>query len=115
MKQIAILSLLLAFTAGLPLTASAADEHAGHSGHMAHAHSPAEAPLVEGLVKKVDKAAGKLTISHGPLPNGMPAMTMAFKVKNPAWTGQIKEGNKIRFAAESIDGVMTLVRYEAVK
>lgn len=115
MKRTSIAPMLLALATGLPLAASAADGHAGHSGHMAHAQSSAEAPLVEGLVKKVDKAAGKLTISHGPLPNGMPAMTMAFKVKNPAWTGQIKEGSKIRFAAESIDGVMTLVRYEAVK
>ena len=64
----------LAIFAATP--ALAADKHAGHS----HA-APAAATLVDGTVKKVDKAAGKLTLSHGPLPNGMPAMTMAFGVK----------------------------------
>ncbi len=69
--------------------------------------------LAEGLVKKIDKAAGKVTIAHGPLINlGMPAMTMAFRVKNPAWLDQIKDGNKIRFVAESINGVLTVVQLE---
>lgn len=37
-------------------------------------------PLIQ-----VDKDTGKLTVQHGPLTNlGMPGMTMAFKVQNPA-------------------------------
>ena len=71
--------------------------------------------MTEGLVKKVDKTAGKVTVSHGPLPNGMPAMTMVFRLKEATWIDQIKEGGKIRFVAEQINGVMTLVKYEALK
>lgn len=110
-----LVTALLALAAGFPLAGIAADDHAGHGGHGAQAAAPANAPLTEGLVKKVDKAAGKVTVSHGPLPNGMPAMTMVFRLKEAGWIDQLKEGNKIRFAAEQINGAMTLVRYEQVK
>ncbi len=82
-------------------------------GHGAMAAPAAtDAQLAEGLVKKVDKATGKVTLTHGPLSNGMPGMTMAFKVKDAAWLEQMKAGQTIRFA---LDGAMTVVRFEAVK
>ena len=35
--------------------------------------------MVDGVVKKIDKAGGKVTVAHGPLTNlNMPAMTMVF-------------------------------------
>lgn len=104
--------LAAAMAAGWTIPALAADkmEHMDH-GAM-HAHAPAEAALTDGLVKKVDKAGGKLTVAHGPLPNGMPGMTMAFPVKDAAWLGKIKEGQTIRFAADDVNGVLTIVRLE---
>jgi len=103
--------------AGFWGSATAATTHDSHSGHaMPMAASTAsEAPLVEGLVKKIDQAGKKVTLSHGPLPGGMPAMTMAYRVKDAAWLAQMKEGQKIRFAADQIKGVMTMVRFEPVK
>ena len=96
----------------------AAGEHDGH-GAMApnkkmQSQAPAEAKLVEGLVKKIDKAGGKVTLAHGPLANlGMDmAMTMAFRVKDAAWLDQMKVGDKIRFMAEDANGVLTVVRFE---
>lgn len=80
-----------------------ADAH-NHGGHATTA-----SPMTEALVKKVDKAAGKLMLSHGPLPNGMPAMTMLFRVKDPAWLDQLKAGDQILFAADQVDGAMTVV------
>ncbi len=72
-----------------------------------------EVPMAEGVVKKVDQSAGKVTISHGPLTNlGMPMMTMVFRVKDPAWLGQMKEGDKIRFVADKVDGAFTVVKLE---
>lgn len=114
MKTLFIPTFAIALTAGLAAPSVAADktEHMNH-GAM---HAPgAEAPLSEGLIKKVDKAGGKLTLSHGPLPNGMPAMTMAFRVKEAAWLDKFKEGQKILFAAEEVKGVMTIVRLETAK
>ena len=112
-----LVTALLTLAAGFPLTGIAADDHTGHNhaGHSMQAPAAADAQMTEGLVKKVDKTAGKVTVSHGPLPNGMPAMTMVFRLKEATWIDQIKEGGKIRFVAEQINGVMTLVKYEALK
>ncbi|MFY9328852.1 MAG: copper-binding protein [Georgfuchsia sp.] len=94
---------------------AASDMHGDHEMMHMHSSSAAETSLVDGVVKKIDKSAGKLTLSHGPLPNGMPGMTMAFRVKEAAWLDQVKEGQKIRFVAEQVDGAMTLVRFEPAK
>jgi len=90
---------------------AAAADHEGH-GSM-HGGAPDAAAMADGLVKKVDKPGGKLTISHGPLPNGMPAMTMAYRVKESAWLEQLKVGERIRFSTD--EGMTTIVRFERVK
>ena len=99
---------------GPATAATAQDSHSGHAMPVA-VSTATEAPLVEGMVKKIDKAGKKVTLSHGPLPGGMPAMTMAYRVKDAAWLEQMKEGQKIRFAADQVKGVMTMVRFEPVK
>ena len=69
----------------------------------------AQEALSEGEVKKVDKEAGKLTIKHGPLENlGMPAMTMVFRVGDPAMLDQVAPGDKITFLAEKVGGFLTV-------
>ena len=78
------------------------------------APNAAEAAMGEGLVKKIDKKKGTVTLAHGALPNGMPPMTMAYKVKDAAWLGKMKVGQKIRFATDAADG-MTVSRFEAAK
>lgn len=86
-----------------------------------HAHAVAQAPaaagqLVDGTVKKVDKTAGEVILSHGELTNlGMPAMTMAFRVKNAAWLDQLKKGDKIRFKADMVNSAVTVVQFEPAK
>jgi len=97
--------------AALSIPAIAANEHADHTA-MHGEKSGVSAQMTDGLVKKVDKSAGKLTLSHGPLPNGMPAMTMVFRVKDPVWLDQVKAGDKVRFMADQINGAMTVVHLE---
>lgn len=106
-------SAFIVLTAAFTASGIAADDHAGQ-GAM-HAAAPATAAMTDGLVKKVDKPAGKVTISHGPLPNGMPAMTMVFRVKEATWLDQMKNGDKIRFMADSVSGTMTIVHFERAK
>lgn len=90
-------STLIALAA--PVWAQSADPHAGHGSHAAPA-AQSSAPS-DGTVKKVDAAAGKLTIAHGPLKSlGMPPMTMVFKAKDKAQLKGLKEGDNIRFVAE---------------
>jgi Cu/Ag efflux protein CusF len=69
----------------------------------------------EGLVKKVDKNKGTVTLTHGALPNGMPPMTMAYKVKDAAWLDTLQAGQKIRFATDPADGGMTVAHIELAK
>ena len=76
----------------------------------------AAAPMSDGEVRKVDKSAGKVTIKHGPLQNlDMPAMTMVFRVKDPATLDQLKEGDKIRFNAVKIDGALAVTDIQKSK
>lgn len=50
-----------------------------------------------GVVMAIDKAAGTITLDHGPLPEAnWPAMTMAFKAA-PALTDQVKVGDHVAF------------------
>lgn len=103
--------LLLALMLSLSLPAFAQHDH--HAGHMA---SSKEAPLTEGLVKKVDAKAGEIVIQHGQLDSiGMPPMTMAFGVADKAWLGKLKAGDKIKFAAEMKGGNAIVSRYEMAK
>ena len=61
--------------------------------------------LTDGEVRKVDKAAGKLTLKHGEITNlQMPPMTMIFGVKDKALLDRVKAGDKVRFKAVSEGG-----------
>jgi Cu/Ag efflux protein CusF len=96
--------------------AIAHDEHAGHGAmHMAPTQAAPQPTLIDGEVKKVDKAAGTITVAHGALPNGMPGMTMGFKVSDKAWLDTVRAGQRIRFASDSINGALTITRLDAAK
>ena len=72
--------------------------------------------MVDGEVKKVDKDSGKLTIRHGELKHlNMPAMTMVFRVKDPAMLDQAQAGSKVKFIAEKVNGAMTVVQLQKVQ
>ncbi|MGH8618630.1 MAG: copper-binding protein [Burkholderiales bacterium] len=75
----------------------------------------AQAPLSDGEVRRVDKATGKVTLRHGPIPNlDMPPMTMVFQVKDPALLDLVKTGDKVKFAAEKDGGNYTVTSMEVV-
>ena len=72
--------------------------------------------LAEAEVRKVDKEAKKVTLRHGPIPSlDMAPMTMVFRVKDPAMLEALKQGDKVRFAAEKVDGNLTVTRIEPAK
>lgn len=107
------LAATLCAAAGL---ASAQDHaHGGHGAHGAHgaqagAKATAAAELVDGEVKKIDKGAGKITLRHGELKSlNMPAMSMVFRVKDAAMLDQVKTGDKVKFAADRVNGAVTIV------
>ena len=66
-------------------------------------------PTVAGTVEKVDTAAGKITIEHGPIPNlNMDGMTMVFRAQDPAMLKDIKAGDKVQFTADRVNGQLSV-------
>lgn len=110
MKRLALSILLSAFAA------AAAAQHGNHAPSDSQvAQAPAKAPS-DGEVKKVDKAAGKITIRHGEIPNiGMGPMTMVFGAKTPALLDKVAAGDKVRFRVEEIKGDYVVTMIEKAK
>ena len=76
----------------------------------------AQAPMSEAEVRKVDKAAGKITLKHGEIKNlDMPPMTMVFGVSEPSLLDKVKAGDKVRFRAAGKDGKYTVTEIQVAK
>jgi Cu(I)/Ag(I) efflux system periplasmic protein CusF len=77
----------------------------------------AQTGMADGEVVKIDQAAGKITIKHGPLKklNMDEGMTMVFKAQDPAMLKQVKQGDKIRFDADNVNGQFTVTKIEKKK
>jgi Cu(I)/Ag(I) efflux system periplasmic protein CusF len=51
-----------------------------------------------GTINSVDVKAGKINLSHGPIPSlGWKAMTMNFEVQDKALLANLKKGQKVTF------------------
>lgn len=82
---------------------------------LALAQASAPADMTDGEVRKIDEETSKVTLRHGPIKNlDMPAMTMVFKVKDPAMLDKMAVGDKIRFHAEQDKGAMVVTNVEKV-
>lgn len=98
------------------LLASPAFGQTGHAHHGATAASATAPAMTQGVVKKVDRARGEVTIAHDEIKNlDMPRMTMAFRLKDASWIGKFKDGDKIRFAADMVNKELTIIGWEPAK
>ena len=105
----------LAFSATAGAQTSTAD-HAAHHAPAAASTAPAAAAMADGEVRKIDKEQGKVTLRHGPIVNlDMPGMTMVFKVADAKMLDTIKEGDKVKFAADKVNGAITVTAIELAK
>src|SRR5262245_22397794 len=77
----------------------------------------AQADAVAGQVTKVDEAAQKITIKHGPLKkfDMEEGMTMVFRAADPAMLKAVKPGDKVRFVPERVNGQFTVTKIEKTK
>ena len=73
--------------------------------------------LTDGVVRKVDAAADKITIKHGPMKkfDMDDGMTMVYAVKDPAMLKSVKAGDKIKFDAEHENGQYIVTKIEKAK
>ncbi len=113
MNAISTLTLAIVISAASS-AAFAQDSHAGHGAHAGHAAAAAAAAeLTDGEVKKIDKDAGKITLRHGEIKNlNMAAMTMVLRVKDAAMLDEVQVGDKVRFAADRVNGALTVVQLQ---
>ncbi|WP_038976008.1 copper-binding protein [Bradyrhizobium japonicum] len=74
----------------------------------------AQSDAISGEIKKIDEAAGKVTLKYGPAKSlGMDEpMTMVYRVKDPAVLKQIKVGDKVEFEAENGDSGYTVTKLQ---
>ena len=64
-----------------------------------------------GEVVKIDAAAGKITLKHGPIKNlDMDSMTMVLRAGEPAMLTAVKPGDKVVFEAERVNGQITITK-----
>jgi Cu/Ag efflux protein CusF len=85
----------------------------GQSAPAQAAATSANLPMVSGTIEKVDTAAGKVTIDHGPIPNlNMDAMTMVFRTQDPAVLKGVKAGDRVRFQADRVNGQISVVKIQ---
>jgi len=113
MKSAALL--MAAALLALPVAAQTANPHAGHGTH-AHGATKGGKVLYEGQVKRLNPDAKRVTLAHGPLQEfDMPAMTMAFGVKDVKQLAALKEGDKVRFAVEAEGDNYVITRIEPAK
>jgi Cu(I)/Ag(I) efflux system protein CusF len=76
----------------------------------------AQALPVSGTVTKIDEAAGKITLKHGPIKKlDMEGMTMVFRAQAPEMLKRVKVGDNVRFDVDKVNGQMTVTGIEKAK
>ncbi|APG87385.1 hypothetical protein SAMCCGM7_pC0180 (plasmid) [Sinorhizobium americanum CCGM7] len=75
------------------------------------AYGALAAEFTKATVKKIDTKAKKVTLIHEELKSlDMPAMTMVFRIQDDAIMEKLKEGAKIEFVAERVNGKLTVTQ-----
>lgn len=110
-SHIHVLTTTLSLAALMALGPVFAQPHSDH-GHAQTQATPAAAnDLTDGEVRRIDAAAGKVTIKHGEIKSlDMPPMTMVFTVAESGLLNNLKVGDKIRFVVEQQQGKMVVTR-----
>ena len=69
----------------------------------------AQSPMASGEVTKLDRANARVTLKHGEIKHlDMPPMTMVYRVRPPQLLDGVAVGDRVRFAAERVDGNYTI-------
>jgi Cu/Ag efflux protein CusF len=105
-----LLAALAALCLALPVRAQ------GTHTHAEHAAKAAAGTTYLGEVRRVSKDTKRVTLAHAPLKEfDMPAMTMAFPVRDAAALDKLKPGDKVRFALEKSGEDLVVTAIEPVR
>jgi Cu(I)/Ag(I) efflux system protein CusF len=99
MKRIAVVSAVVVVSLAAPAALRAqSDAMRPMNVKPPEAKVEAKTHKATGTVKKIDRAAGRVTLAHGPVASlKWPAMTMGFAVKDKALFGKLAPEKKIEF------------------
>jgi Cu/Ag efflux protein CusF len=98
----------------VPAFAAHAQNPSAQAAGKSAAAPTAGAALTNGEIVNVHPKEGKMLLKHGPIPNiGMGAMTMEFGLKDRKAFRKFKKGDKVRFAADRVDGEYVVTHIEA--
>jgi Cu/Ag efflux protein CusF len=116
MEHVKQLLLVTAMVIGASSAIAQTPTATDHSAHHPQAQAGAAADFAEGEVRKVDKAAGKITLRHGEIKSlDMPPMTMVFAAAKPEMLEKVKVGDKVRFRAINQGGAYTVTEIQQAK
>ena len=106
------LTLLMGLATHTSLQAAEMMNHQGHdmsqTGEMSE---QAGMMMTKGVITRIDASNGKVGIKHEAIDNlKMPAMTMVFRVADPALLKALKVGDAVRFHAENPGGKLTITQ-----
>jgi len=83
---------------------------------VALAGAAAAQSMTNGQVQKIDPEQNKVTLRHEPIKNlDMDSMTMVFRVQNPEMLKGLKVGDRVKFAADRVNGQITIIQLEKAK
>jgi Cu(I)/Ag(I) efflux system membrane fusion protein len=115
------LALTLVFApASVFLPAAFAAHDGGHGGHGVSRGAAADTPAAnaavysaKGAVTRLEKAEGTVTLRHEAVPAlRWPAMTMTFRLEDPAAADGLKAGDAVRFDFRNDGPTPTVVHIE---
>ena len=109
MNAISTLALTAALALPLAVSLPAAGQTTAPAAAMPMGGMTHSVDMAEGVIRKISKDTGKLTIKHGPIKSmDMPPMTMVFTAKDPAMLDKVAVGDKIRFVVVEQGGQMVV-------
>ena len=113
-KYVSLALLISAFASSGALAQSTGQQYAPNALYSANAEQlPSNHPKVDGVVRRIEMATQKITIKHDEIPNlEMGAMTMTFAVPEMSMIHGLSRGDNVKFQADEIDGVLTVIWIE---
>ncbi|MFB2829023.1 copper-binding protein [Aeromonas jandaei] len=108
------LTLLMGLATHTSLQAAEMMNRQGHDmSQMGQMNEMGEMAMTKGVITRIDATNGKVGIKHETIDNlKMPAMTMVFRVAEPALLKDLKVGDSVRFHAENPGGKLTITQIQ---
>lgn len=100
----------------LASTNAGAAEHQHMSHEATHAADAVKTTQwTEGEVKRVDHKKGKVTLHHAEIADVMPAMTMAYRLRDTAALKSLRAGDRVSFVLEKQGDAYLVIHIRLLK